>query len=352
MKRISLLAIACLFFAMSFCSCRDAGRVVGVSLPNPWNRWDRDGASLKAALEAKGVKVDLRYADDVVANQIEAIGDMVKEGCKVLVVGPVDGSALGAALEGAKARGAEVLSYDRLIMGTPDVDYYATFDNFQVGVMQGRFIVGRLGLDKGNGPFYVELFAGSPSDSNAAVFFKGAMSVLGPCVDSGALKVRSGQKDFASVATPGWEQARAQSRMADILAKHYSDGARLAAVLCPNDELARPVAAALADSDYGTAAKPFPVLTGQDCIAKNVKAMIAGRQAMSVFKDTRALAAQAAAMVEAMLAGKRVAVNEGAASENGAKAVPTSLCEPVSVDAGNYKSVLVDSGYYAARDLE
>jgi putative multiple sugar transport system substrate-binding protein len=325
---------------------------VGVSLPNPWNRWDKDGAYLKAALEAKGRKVDLRYADDVVGNQVEAIGDMVKKGCKVLVVAPVDGSALGAALREAKARGVKVLSYDRLVMATPDVDGYATFDNYQVGAIQGRYIESRLGLPEGKGPFNIELVAGSPSDSNAAVFFKGAMSVLAPAIDAGKLRVRSGQKGFAEAATQGWEQAKAQSRLAGILAKSYSGGARLDAVLCPNDELARSVAAALTEAGYGSAAKGFPVLTGQDCIAINIKAMVAGRQSMSVFKDTRALAALAADMAEAMLAGKPVPASPGAASDNGAKSVPTSLCAPVMVDAGNYKSVLVDSGYYRESELD
>lgn len=352
MKRLTLLAITCLALSVAFGACHGAQARVGVSLPNPWNRWDRDGAALKAALEAKGRKVDLRYANDEVASQVKDIEDMVKEGCKVLVVGPVDGSALGTALKDAKARGAMVLSYDRLVMDTPDVDCYATFDNLQVGVIQGQFIEKQLGLAEGKGPFDIELFAGSPSDSNAEVFFKGAMSVLGPYIASGRLRVPSGQEEFAAVATQGWEQAKAQSRMVDLLAKDYAKGARLDAVLCPNDELARSLAAALATCGYGTSAKPFPILTGQDCITTNVKAMIAGRQSMSVFKDTRALAAMADAMVEAMLAGKPVLVKEGAAYDNGAKAVPTSLCEPVSVDMRNYQSVLIDSGYYKASDLQ
>jgi putative multiple sugar transport system substrate-binding protein len=350
MRRIALLAMACALIGMSFSACD--GRLVGVSMPNPWNRWDQDGAYLKAALEAKGCKVDLNFADDVAARQVDAIERMAKEGCKVLVVAPVDGSDLGQTLKSAKARGIIVLSYDRMVMDSPDVDYYATFDNFEVGALQGRFIANRLGLSEGKGPFNIELFAGSPGDSNAAGFFGGAMSVLGPFIESGALVVPSGQKDFSAVATQGWLQAKAQSRMRELLRERYAGGTRLDAVLCPNDELARSVAAALLDAGYGSAERPFPLLTGQDCIAQNVKAMIAGHQSMSVFKDTRALAARAADMVFAMLAGKPVAVSGTAAYDNGVKKVPTSLCEPIAVDLGNYTSVLIDSGYYKESDLE
>jgi putative multiple sugar transport system substrate-binding protein len=350
MKRIVLLAIACAAVGISFSSC--GGRLVGVSMPNPWNRWDQDGAYLKAALEAKGCKVDLNFADDDAAKQIKAIEAMAKEGCKVLVVAPVDSADLSQTLNHVKARGAKVISYDRMVRATPDVDYYVTFDNFEVGALQGRFIAKKLGLAEGKGPFNIELFAGSPGDSNAAVFFEGAMSVLGPFIDSGRLVVPSGQKDFSVVATQGWLQAKAQSRMAELLKEKYSRGARLDAVLCPNDELARSVAAALVESGYGNAERPFPLLTGQDCIAINVKAMIAGRQSMSVFKDTRALAARAADMVLAMLAGKPVAVSEGTPYDNGVKKMPTSLCAPVSVDPTNYKSLLIDSGYYKESDLK
>jgi putative multiple sugar transport system substrate-binding protein len=350
MKRIALLAVACAAIGISFSSC--GGRLVGISLPNPWNRWDQDGAYLKADLEARGCKVDLRFADDDAAKQVEAIEAMAKEGCKVLVVGPVDGADLRQALSSAKARGAKILSYDRMVMSTPDVDFYATFDNFEVGALQGRFVASKLGLAEGKGPFNIELFAGSPGDSNAGAFFEGAMSVLGPFIDSGKLVVPSGQRDFSAVSTQGWLQAAAQSRMAEILKQKYSRGARLDAVLCPNDELARSVIAALLDSGYGSTGKPFPLLTGQDCIAQNVKAMISGRQSMSVFKDTRVLAARVADMVQAMLAGKPVPVSEAAAYYNGAKKVPASLCAPISVDLGNYKSVLIDSGYYKASELE
>ena len=306
-------------------------------------RWNQDGANMKAKLEAKGYKVDLQYANNDINTQVQQLENMITKGCKVLVIASIDGSVLSDVLKKAKDNGIKVIAYDRLIMNTPNVDYYATFDNFKVGVIQGQYIEKALGLDNGKGPFNIELFAGSPDDNNATFFFKGAMSILKPYIDSKKLVVPTGQTDFTTIAIQSWNSAKAQARMDNLIAAKYAGKTKLDVVLSPNDSLAIGIVASLKNAGYGTAKKPYPVLTGQDCDKANVKAMIAGQQSMSIFKDTRTLAAKVVEMVEAIMQGKDAPVNDTKTYNNGVKVVPSFLCDPVYADKNNYKALLIDS---------
>ncbi len=327
--------------------------LIGVSMPTQsLQRWNQDGANLKAQLEAKGYKVDLQYANNDVNTQIQQIENMILKGSKVLVIAAIDGSALTDVLKKAADNGIKVIAYDRLIMQSEHVDYYATFDNFKVGVIQGQYIEEKLGLKEGKGPYNIEIFAGSPDDNNATFFYNGAMSVLKPYIDNGQLVVVSGQKDFVTVAIQGWDSAKAQARMDNLITAYYADGTKLDAVLSPNDSLAIGIIASLKNAGYGTADKPYPILTGQDCDKPNVIAMINGQQSMSVFKDTRVLASKVVEMIEAITQGKEVPVNDTKTYHNGVKVVPSYLCDPVYVDVNNYKEILLDSGYYTEDDLK
>lgn len=329
------------------------GQLIGVAMPTQsLQRWNQDGANMKKQLEAKGYKVDLQYANNDVNTQVQQVENMVTKGCKVLVVASVDGSALTDALKKAGDAGVKTIAYDRLIMKTSNVDYYATFDNFKVGVIQGQYIEQKLGLKDGKGPFNIELFGGSPDDNNATFFYNGAMSILTPYIESGKLVVQSGQKDFTKIAIQGWDSAKAQSRMDNLITSNYSKGKKLDVILSPNDSLAIGIVASLKSAGYGTAAKPYPVLTGQDCDKPNVVAMINGQQSMSIFKDTRTLATKVVGMVDAILQGKKADVNDTKTYDNGTKVVPSFLCDPVYADATNYKQILVDSGYYKESDLK
>jgi putative multiple sugar transport system substrate-binding protein len=327
--------------------------LIGVSMPTQsLQRWNQDGANLKAQLEAKGYKVDLQYANNDVNTQIQQIENMILKGSKVLVIAAIDGSALTDVLKKAADNGIKVIAYDRLIMQSEHVDYYATFDNFKVGVIQGQYIEEKLGLKDGKGPYNIEIFAGSPDDNNATFFYNGAMSVLKPYIDNGQLVVVSGQKDFVTVAIQGWDSAKAQARMDNLITAYYAGGTKLDAVLSPNDSLAIGIIASLKNAGYGTPDKPYPILTGQDCDKPNVIAMINGQQSMSVFKDTRVLAAKVVEMIEAIIQGKEVPVNDTKTYHNGVKVVPSFLCDPVYVDVNNYKEILLDSGYYTEADLK
>jgi len=278
--------------------------------------------------------------------------NMITKGCKILVIASIDGSALTEVLRKAAENKVKVIAYDRLLMNSEHVDYYATFDNFQVGVIQGRYIEEKLGLKENAGPFNVELFAGSPDDNNALFFNGGAMSVLQPYIDAGKLVVPSGQTEFATIAIHGWDSADAQARMDNLITAYYADGKKLDAVLSPNDSLAIGIVTSLTNAGYGTEEKPYPVITGQDCDKANVKAMLKGQQSMSIFKDTRTLAAKVVEMVEAIMKGEEAPVNDTKTYHNGVKIVPSFLCEPVYADINNYRELLIDSGYYTEEDLQ
>jgi putative multiple sugar transport system substrate-binding protein len=334
-------------------STQTGGQLIGVAMPTKsLQRWNQDGDNMKKQLEAKGYQVELQYAENDVNTQVNQIENMITKGVKVLVIASIDGSALTDVLAKANEAGIKVVAYDRLIMNSPNVDYYATFDNFKVGVIQAQYVEEKLGLKEGKGPYHIELFGGAPDDNNAKFFNAGEMSVLQPYIDKGQLIVKSGQTDFAKIAIQAWKSENAQARMDNLLTAYYADGTKLDAVVSPNDSLAIGIIAALKNVGYGSADKPFPIITGQDCDKPNVIAMINGEQSMSVFKDTRTLAAKVVEMVDALLQGKEAPVNDTKTYDNGVKVVPSFLCDPVYADKNNYKELLIDSGYYTETDLQ
>jgi putative multiple sugar transport system substrate-binding protein len=325
---------------------------IGIAMPTKSSaRWIADGDNIVKNLEAKGYKADLQYAEDDIPNQLAQIENMITKGDKVLVIAAIDGTTLSDALQKAANSGIKVLAYDRLIRGSPNVDYYATFDNFQVGVLQAQSIEKELGLKSGEGPFNIELFGGSPDDNNAFFFYDGAMSVLQPYIDSGKLMVRSGQTGMKTVGTLRWDGAVAQARMDNILSAYYTDK-RVDAVLSPYDGLSIGILSSLKGVGYGKPDLPMPIVTGQDAEVPSVKSIIAHEQRSTIFKDTRDLAKVAVSMVDALLAGGKPEVNNTTTYNNGIKVVPSYLLKPVPVDISNYKQVLVDSGYYKADQLK
>ena len=319
---------------------------VGISMPTKSSaRWIADGDNMVKVFTELGYGTDLQYAEDDIPNQLAQIENMVTKGVKVLVIAAIDGTTLSAILQQAHDSGVKVIAYDRLIRDSGNVDYYATFDNFQVGVIQATSIVDGLGLKDGKGPFNVELFGGSPDDNNAFFFYDGAMSVLQPYIDSGKLAVQSGQMGMDKVGTLRWDGAVAQSRMDNLLSAYYGDK-KVDAVLSPYDGLSIGILSSLKGVGYGSADQPMPIVTGQDAEVPSIKSMIAGEQYSTVFKDTRELAKVTANMVDALLAGKEVPVNDTKTYNNGVKVVPSYLLVPVSVGRDNWEEILIGSGYY------
>jgi len=354
---MSLVLAACGGAAATQAPAADT-KLVGISMPTKTStRWISDGESMVKAFQDLGYETDLQFADNDINNQLAQIENMVTKGADVLVIAAIDGSTMSDVLQKAHDAGVLVVSYDRLITKTPNVDYYATFDNFGVGVIQGTQLLEGLGLKPGEkapagvGPFNVELFGGSPDDTNAGYFYNGAMSVIQPFIDDGTIVIQSGQTGMDKVGTLRWLAATAQARMDNLLSAYYTDK-NVDAVLSPYDGLSIGILSSLKGVGYCTDTLPCPVVTGQDAEVASVKSIIAGEQRYTVFKDTRQLAAQTAKMVDQALKGQTVDVNDTTTYDNGVKVVPSYLLTPISIDINNYQKELVDSGYIKAEDLQ
>ena len=355
-KVLSIIAAGSLALALAACGSDDSGSdaggdagTVGVAMPTKSSeRWIADGNNIKEQLEDAGYSVDLQYAEDDIPTQVSQVENMVTKGVDMLVIAAIDGTALGDVLETAESQDIPVIAYDRLIRESDTVDYYTTFDNFKVGVLQAESLVEGLKAS-GQGPYNVELFAGSPDDNNATFFFNGAMSILQPMIDSGEIVVPSGQTDFEQVAILRWDPATAQKRMEDILTSTYASE-KVQGVLSPYDGLSLGIIAALTGNGYTNA--DLPVVTGQDAEVQSVKSILADEQYSTIFKDTRELAKVTVDMIKAIGADEEPEVNDTETYDNGVIVVPSYLLDPVTVTKDNVTEVLVDSGYYTEDEIQ
>jgi putative multiple sugar transport system substrate-binding protein len=324
---------------------------IGIAMPTKSSaRWISDGNSMVEQFNAAGYATDLQYAEDDIPNQLAQIENMITKGVDVLVIAAIDGTTLSNALENAHFAGIKTIAYDRLIRDSEYVDYYATFDNFKVGVQQASSVMAGLKERFGDGPYNVELFGGSPDDNNAYFFYNGAMSVFQPLIDDGTVVIRSGQMGMDTVGTLRWDGAVAQSRMDNLLSTHYTD-ANVHGVLSPYDGLSIGILSSLKGVGYGSGDMKMPIVSGQDAELQSIKSIIAGEQYSTVFKDTRELARVTVGMVDALLQGGEPEINDTSTYNNGVKVVPSYLLEPVSVDASNYEEIVIGSGYHSKDDL-
>ena len=350
----SLLTLATLTAACGNASgSEEVKGTIGISMPSKsLERWEKDGNNMVKEFEALGYETDIQYAQDEIQTQAAQIENMVTKGVDAIIIAPIDGEVLSDSVNLADGQGIPVVAYDRLIMNTDKVSYYATFDNFTVGKLQGEYIAEQLNLKNEQGPFNIELFAGAPDDNNARFFFEGAMSVLQPYIDEGVLVVKSGQTDFATMAIDGWSSSIAQTRMDNLLTSSYTDDTKVDAVLAPNDAVAQGIVSSLKSMGYGDESRPMPVITGQDAEAASVKSIINEEQTMTVFKDTSKLAKIATQMVDAILKDEKPEVNDTETYDNNKKVIPTHLVDPVSVDVTNYQEILIDGGYLEESEVK
>ncbi|WP_422370536.1 multiple monosaccharide ABC transporter substrate-binding protein [Hoeflea sp.] len=349
----ALAAIATLSSGMMTANvhAQDKGSI-GIAMPTKSSaRWISDGNSMVEQFTAAGYEADLQYAEDDIPNQLAQIENMITKGVDVLVIAAIDGTTLSNALENAAAAGIKVIAYDRLIRDSGNVDYYATFDNFKVGVQQATSLVNGLKERFGEGPYNVELFGGSPDDNNAYFFYNGAMSVLQPLIDDGTINIVSGQMGMDTVGTLRWDGSVAQARMDNLLSAHYTDQ-QVHGVLSPYDGLSIGILSSLKGVGYGSGDLKMPIVTGQDAEVPSVKSILAGEQYSTVFKDTRELARVTVGMVDSLLGGGEPEINDTSTYDNGVKVVPSYLLEPVSVDASNWEKILIDSGYYTMDQIK
>ncbi|MDO5048855.1 MAG: sugar ABC transporter substrate-binding protein [Actinomycetaceae bacterium] len=342
----------------------DGGGIrVGVAMPTQVSeRWIADGNAMKEQLEEKGYEVDLQYANDDIPTQTQQIDQMITNGADILVIASIDGTALSSQLDAAKAAGIPVISYDRLLRDNEHVDFYVSFDNYEVGVAQGVALLNGLGItdrdgnelpDKPEGPLNVELFAGSPDDNNAGHFFNGMLSVVQPYIDDGTLVVKSGQTDFDQVAILRWSQETAQKRMEDLLTSTYSGGEELSATVGGHDPVARGIITALQNAGYGpTIEEGLPIVGGMDADIASVKLIADGVQHSTIFKDTRLLAAEAVKAVEAFANGEEPEANDTETYDNGVKVVPSYLLQAETIYQDNIQEKLIDSEYFTEDEVE
>lgn len=324
------------------------GKKVGVAMPTQSSeRWINDGANMKAQLEALGYEVDLQYAEDDVQAQVSQIENMIASGVNCLVIASIDSDALVNVEAQAKDAGIPIIAYDRLLMNTDAVSYYATFDNKGVGTAIGKYIEDNAGLDPAD-PKTIEFFMGSPDDNNAHMLYAGLMEVLQPYLDNGALVCKSGRTSFDDTCILRWSQETAQQNCENYLTGFYADE-DLDICATAFDGFAYGCKAALEGAGYTDA--NWPMITGQDAELMATKNIISGKQTMSIYKDTRLLAEKCVTMVQAVLEGAEPEINDTEQYNNGKIVVPSYLCTPVAVDQSNYKEIIVEGGYYTEEQL-
>ncbi|WP_242832989.1 substrate-binding domain-containing protein [Butyrivibrio sp. LC3010] len=337
----------------------DDGRtVVGISMPDVLlERWNHDGVFLQDQFTKRGCEVIIKYANNLIDTQVSDLRSMISEGADILVITPVDGTALSTVLDEAKSANVRVIAYDRLIMDSDAVDYYVSFDNYMVGVLQANYIIKALRLDTTRRAKNIEFVSGDPVDNNARYFYRGAIDTLKPYLDSGKLTVLSAQRDFYETSTAQWSTDIAKQRLQIILNSYYPDGIVLDAVLCANDSTALGAARAI-EADYHESNRV--VLTGQDGDIANIYNIINGTQSMTVYKALRNESVVAVTLGMSLLSGKKPTENLIKESEwdfdctyntsdynNGTKVIPSYLLQPISITADNLEQELFDTGYYS-----
>ena len=330
---------------------------IGIAMPTKsLERWNRDGSYLQEQFESAGYEVELTYSDNDVTQQVNDIENLISDGVDLLIVAAIDGESLTTVLDSADEAGIPVISYDRLIMNTKAIDYYVSFDNYTVGVLQGQYVIDTLGLDLNDTSttYNIEFTAGDPADNNAPFFFNGAFDTLKPYIDAGILNIVSGQTAFEEVATATWDTATAMNRMQNILASYYSDGTQLDVALCSNDSTALGVTQAI-ESDY--AGSNQPIITGQDGDEANLKNIVDGKQSMTVYKAVANEAVVTLALAQAILNGEQPGEEltsqfdcecayDTSSYDNNTGIIPSYLLTPTVVTADNIQEELVDTGYY------
>lgn len=325
------------------------GKKVGVAMPTQSSeRWINDGANMKKQLEALGYEVDLQYAEDDVQMQVSQIENMIASGVNCLVIASIDSSALVNVEAQAKEAGIPIIAYDRLLMDTDAVSYYATFDNKGVGTAIGKYIEEKKDLANTSETFTIEFFMGSPDDNNAHMLYAGLMEVLQPYLDNGTLVCKSGRTSFDDTCILRWSQETAQQNCENYLTGFYADE-DLDICATAFDGFAYGCKAALEGAGYTDA--NWPMITGQDAELMATKNIISGKQTMSIYKDTRLLAEKCVTMVQAVLEGAKPEINDTEQYDNGKIVVPSYLCTPVAVDKDNYQEIIVDGGYYTEEQL-
>lgn len=373
MKKIILFLFILLISVFFFTGCTRSdsqknvtGSVfIGLAIPETHvQRWLKDGASLKEYAESRGYRAEISYAGADQNVQNEQIRNFLKEGARLIIIASINEGVISAVADAAKAK-VPVIAYDRIISNSADYDYYITFNNYEVGLFQGRSI--EHGLDLKNSvasnPKNIVLFAGSPTDGNAFFFYDGAMDILNPYIEKGVLnvvgaypKTSKDNDNFRAIAIENWQGSLAKARMKNILSAEGKNVV-IDAILAPNDTLSRAIIdACLEDPKYS--GNKFPLITGQDAEADSILAIKNNRQYMTVFKDTTKLAEAAIILADYILTGNAVPSIPGATlasgdlasmGNTGKKVVKAFLLEPIFINKDNW-NIPVQAGFFTPEE--
>lgn len=328
-------------------------KVIGVCIPRESAYWNRNGQLLKETLESRGYQVELRNAENSVQTQIRQVGELISTVADCLIIAPVDSAYLIEVEEEAAKVGIPVIAYDRLLMDTDAISAHVTFDYEAIGKAIGQYIVTEKKLDTAQAEarsYTIEFFMGSADDNNALLLHTGLMEVLNPYLLSDVLVCRTGRTSFEDTYTLRWDTETAKTECSAYLTDFYTPEEPLQICCAASDELALGCIAALEAAGYTQ--ENWPLITGHGAILESVQKIAAGRQAMTVYKDTRALVAACADNVQKLVAGEKPVTNNQAALDNNSTLVPAYVCESTVVDKSNYKDVLLAPGIYTEAELQ
>lgn len=343
---LSLLAVSASAFA--------AHERIGISLPTQNDpRLYKEGPELKAALEAAGFDVYLYYGgDNDIPIQKWQMQRMVKENrCRIMIVDPIDDGALSEELKTAEQAGVPVIAYDRLIRKSSAVKYYIGFDNAATGRMQieSIFDATNLGMRKEGDPVYLELFAGSPVDNSARMYWSGMEEQLTRYTYSEEAQIPSGQQTFEECTTVNWNADLAQKRMDQLISSqgYGPSGKKLHAVYSQSDSLTNGIIKAL--KRVGYTAENMPFITGNDATLAALRGIANGERGSTVYRDPKVLHEAVVKMVSSIIKGEEPETNNVAYDED--NEIPAYYCEPKLVTKRNLEEVFVKSGMYRKDEI-
>ncbi|MBQ7631108.1 MAG: sugar-binding protein, partial [Selenomonadaceae bacterium] len=303
-KFLCLIALMIFTAALTGCGSQESSgnKNVAICFPNTTPSWQRNASALKENLEGDGFTVDIRSAATIEEQQ-QQIKEALQNKPKCMVIGAIDSAALVDVLEDAKKYEVPIIAFDRIILNTDAVSYYASFDNDAIGEAQALYFEAAMNLPSGGGPYNIEFFAGGAADNNAHIFFSTVLKMLDPYLKNGQLVCRSGQTDFNAVAVKDWQAENARPRIRELLNKYYS-GETLHAILAPNDEIAGVIL-----DEMQKAGKPVPLISGLDGDPKAIERIKNGQQTFTIAKDPDVLTAKCFRMVKAVVEGTQPDIN-------------------------------------------
>lgn len=353
MKKKIVPTIILIFFSLLFVGCNSSyiepKPSIGIFMPCKSNiRWTSESTEIKKLLEDEGCEVHIYYADKNSRTQKQQIKEMIENGADALIISPVEPNTLSSILNAAHKNNIIVIAYDKLLTNTSGVDAFVSFDNNLIGMLQASSLIDGM-QSAGDGPYNVEVFIGNSTGSSTDEYYKGAMSVLQPLIDTGEIKVPSNQISVDDISANGWNLSKELERFEDLLLSYYSDGTTLNGVLSPTDKLTMEFIKILYEKN--SYSSTYPIITGQNAEIQNLKAIANSKQYSTIYKDSNLIAQVASSMVIALLNGEELEINDNTTFDNGAKVVPAFLCEPILIDKSNYQSILIDTGYIKYEDI-